>query len=47
MLLTCGFQAPLSEEFAFRACMLPLLVPAVGETAAVLVCPLFFGVGKL
>lgn len=36
--------APLSEEFTFRACMLPILVPCLGERAAVVVGPLFFGV---
>uniref|UniRef100_V5H061 CAAX prenyl protease 2 n=2 Tax=Ixodes ricinus TaxID=34613 RepID=V5H061_IXORI len=36
--------APLSEEFTFRACMLPLLVPCLGQRAAILICPLFFGV---
>ncbi len=46
MFLCVWLQAPLSEEYAFRACMLPLLVPAVGEATAVLVCPLFFGVGE-
>ena len=41
------FQAPLSEEFVFRACMLPILVPALGEGWSVVVCPLLFGVGKV
>ncbi|KAH8027611.1 hypothetical protein HPB51_007161 [Rhipicephalus microplus] len=36
--------APLSEEFTFRACMLPILVPCLGHRAAVVICPLFFGV---
>ncbi|PVD25539.1 hypothetical protein C0Q70_13195 [Pomacea canaliculata] len=36
--------APLSEEFIFRACMLPLLVPAFGIGWSVFLCPLFFGV---
>ncbi|CAN7999664.1 unnamed protein product [Ixodes hexagonus] len=39
--------APLSEEFTFRACMLPLLVPCLGQRAAILICPLFFGVAHL
>lgn len=39
-------QAPLSEEFTFRACMLPILVPCLGQRTAVIVCPLFFGVGE-
>lgn len=41
-----SFQAPFTEEFVFRACMLPLLVPCFGCPTAVIVCPLFFGVGK-
>lgn len=36
--------APLSEEFIFRACMLPILVPSFGETWSILICPLLFGV---
>uniref|UniRef100_A0A6M2DUH6 CAAX prenyl protease 2 n=1 Tax=Xenopsylla cheopis TaxID=163159 RepID=A0A6M2DUH6_XENCH len=36
--------APLSEEFTFRACMLPLLMQCFGNTASILICPLFFGV---
>ncbi|GAB1607418.1 CAAX prenyl protease 2-like [Argonauta hians] len=36
--------APFSEEFIFRACMLPVLVPSFGEWYAVFFCPLFFGV---
>lgn len=36
----------MSEEFIFRACMLPLLVPQFGEGWSVFICPLFFGVGK-
>ena len=39
------FQAPFSEEFIFRACMLPLLVPCFGTSLSVFLCPLFFGVG--
>ena len=38
--------APLTEELVFRACMLPMLVPCTGPSAAVLTCPLFFGVGE-
>ena len=38
--------APLSEEFTFRACMLPLLLQCFRPMTAVFVCPLFFGVGK-
>ncbi|XP_063231861.1 CAAX prenyl protease 2 isoform X2 [Bacillus rossius redtenbacheri] len=36
--------APLSEEFTFRACMLPLLLQCFRPMTAVFVCPLFFGV---
>ena len=39
--------APLAEEWIFRACMLLLLRPAVGEWRAVLVCPIFFGVAHV
>ena len=46
--LACWYylQAPLTEEFIFRACMLPLLVPSLGEGLAIFICPLLFGVGK-
>ncbi|XP_018350382.1 PREDICTED: CAAX prenyl protease 2 isoform X1 [Trachymyrmex septentrionalis] len=36
--------APLSEEWTFRACMLPLLLQCFTPTTAIFVCPLFFGV---
>ncbi|XP_071079681.1 CAAX prenyl protease 2-like [Haliotis cracherodii] len=36
--------APFSEEFIFRACMLPILVPAFGPGTSIFLCPLFFGV---
>lgn len=36
--------APLSEEFTFRACMLPLLLQTFKPSTAVLITPLFFGV---
>lgn len=36
--------APLSEEFTFRACMVPLLLQCFQPLTAVFVCPLFFGV---
>uniref|UniRef100_A0A1B6CF38 CAAX prenyl protease 2 n=1 Tax=Clastoptera arizonana TaxID=38151 RepID=A0A1B6CF38_9HEMI len=39
--------APLSEEFAFRACMLPLLVQCFQPMTAVFICPLFFGAAHL
>lgn len=35
--------APLSEEFSFRSCMLPLLLQCFRPLAAVIVCPIFFG----
>ncbi|XP_032794811.2 CAAX prenyl protease 2 [Daphnia magna] len=37
--------APISEEFTFRACMLPQLLKCYLTSQAVLVSPLFFGVG--
>ncbi|KAG8037165.1 hypothetical protein G9C98_004487 [Cotesia typhae] len=36
--------APLSEEWTFRACMLPLLLQCFSPTTAIFICPLFFGV---
>lgn len=36
--------APLSEEWTFRACMLPLLLQCFSQTTAIFICPLFFGV---
>lgn len=39
--------APLSEEFTFRACMLPLLLQTFSPMTAIFITPLFFGVGKL
>lgn len=38
--------APFSEEFTYRSCMLPLLLQCFSPFAAVVICPLFFGVGK-
>lgn len=38
--------APLSEEFTFRACMLPLLLQSFQPMTAIFITPLFFGVGK-
>ena len=41
-------QAPVAEEFAFRACMCPLLLDAgYSEAAVVFSCPLYFGVHQL
>lgn len=39
--------APLSEEFTFRACMMPLLLQSFKPLSAVLLTPLFFGVAHL
>nr|CAI5829349.1 unnamed protein product [Callosobruchus analis] len=36
--------APLSEEFTYRCCMLPLLLQSFSPTVAILMCPLFFGI---
>ncbi|XP_073792022.1 CAAX prenyl protease 2-like isoform X8 [Danio rerio] len=36
--------APLTEEFVFRACIIPMLVPCTGPTSAIFISPLFFGV---
>lgn len=38
--------APLSEEFTFRACMLPLLLQSFSPMTSIFITPLFFGVGK-
>jgi len=40
-------MAPLSEEFAFRACMLPILQLTFSRTTAVFITPLFFGIAHL
>ncbi|XP_070579134.1 CAAX prenyl protease 2-like [Ptychodera flava] len=39
--------APFTEEFVFRACMLPLLISCLGFSKAVFICPLFFGVAHI
>lgn len=39
--------APFSEEFVFRACLVPLLLPSLGLLWTVLLCPLFFGLAHL
>ncbi|XP_033324305.1 ras converting CAAX endopeptidase Sras isoform X1 [Megalopta genalis] len=36
--------APLTEEWTFRACMLPLLLQCFAPLTAIFVCSLFFGV---
>ncbi|KAF4532203.1 hypothetical protein B566_EDAN002266 [Ephemera danica] len=38
--------APLSEEFTFRACMLPLLLQCIRPSVAIILCPLLFGVAN-
>ncbi len=35
--------APFAEEFIFRACMVPILLPHLGETLTIVLCPLYFG----
>lgn len=39
--------APFAEEFVFRACLLPILLPSLGELWAILLSPLFFGLAHL
>ncbi|XP_054710445.1 CAAX prenyl protease 2-like [Uloborus diversus] len=39
--------APFFEEFTFRACMLPILVPCFGDKTSVILCPFFFGIAHL
>ncbi|KAJ7357452.1 CAAX prenyl protease [Desmophyllum pertusum] len=36
--------APLTEEFVYRACLVPMLVPSFGNVLPIFICPLFFGV---
>ena len=38
-------QAPVAEEWVFRANMMPLLAPAFGASRAVVINPAFFGLG--
>ncbi len=38
--------APVSEEFTFRACMLPQLLKCYSFSNAIFICPLFFGIGE-
>lgn len=40
-------MAPISEEFTFRACMMPLLLAAFAPTTAIALTPLFFGLAHL
>ncbi|KAG5680967.1 hypothetical protein PVAND_010442 [Polypedilum vanderplanki] len=39
--------APLSEEFTFRACMLPLLLQCFTPMTSIFITPMFFGVAHL
>lgn len=39
--------APFAEEFVFRACMMPLLLPSLGVMWTIFCCPLFFGLAHL
>ena len=39
-------MAPVSEEFTFRACMLPQLLKCYSSFQAIFICPLFFGIGE-
>lgn len=39
--------SPFTEEFVFRSCMLPLVVPTLGPTRAIFITPLFFGLAHL
>ncbi|XP_068212854.1 CAAX prenyl protease 2 [Palaemon carinicauda] len=39
--------APFSEEFTFRACMLPILLQCFPSGKAIFIAPLFFGVAHL
>ena len=39
--------APLAEELVFRGCMVPLLLPSLGITYTIVLCPLFFGIAHV
>ena len=39
--------APFAEEFVFRGCMIPLLLPHLGPLWTILFCPLFFGLAHV
>ena len=39
--------APFSEELVFRACLIPILLPAIGTLPTITLCPLFFGLAHL
>jgi len=38
--------APISEEFTFRACIIPLLLQRFQPITTILICPVFFGAGN-
>ncbi|XP_030372792.1 CAAX prenyl protease 2 [Scaptodrosophila lebanonensis] len=40
-------MAPLSEEFVFRACMMPLILQSFTPLTSVFITPLFFGVAHM
>lgn len=40
-------MAPLSEEFVFRACMMPLVMQSFSAIHSVFITPLFFGVAHI
>jgi len=39
--------APFAEEFIFRACMVPILLPHLGQLRTTLLCPLFFSLAHM
>ena len=39
--------APFAEELVFRACLVPLLRPSLGDLWTIILCPLFFGLAHL
>lgn len=39
-------MAPLSEEWVFRSCMMPLLLQCLDPLTAVFIGPFLFGIGK-
>lgn len=39
--------APFAEEFVFRACLVPFLLPVLGTSGTIILCPLFFGIAHL
>ena len=47
LLLRNYLIAPVAEEVVFRSCMVPLLLPHLGPSWTIILCPLFFGVAHL